>query len=71
VSAAVATVAIRAATRLVQRVERLPLRVDADVRVVLQHTPREVAADRFEHVVGDAPMRQRSRTSVSTTCGTR
>jgi hypothetical protein len=37
----------------IQRVELLPLRVDADMRVVLQHTPRQVAADRLEDVIGD------------------
>ena len=33
---------------------RLALRVDADVRVVLQHATGQVAADRFEQVIGDA-----------------
>jgi hypothetical protein len=40
----------------VQRVERPALGVDADVRVVLQHPARQVAADRFEHVIGDADL---------------
>ena len=38
----------------VESVERLALGVDPDVRVVLQHAAREVAADRFEHVIRDA-----------------
>jgi len=42
----------------VEGVERLTFRVDADVRVVLQHAPRQMAADRFEHVIGDAHLRQ-------------
>ena len=38
--------------RGVQRIERLALGVDPDVRVVLQHPARQVAADGFQHVVG-------------------
>ncbi|ODS54081.1 MAG: hypothetical protein ABS36_11585 [Acidobacteria bacterium SCN 69-37] len=44
--------------RFVQRVERLPLRIDADMRVVLQHPPRQVAADRLQDVVGHAQLRE-------------
>jgi hypothetical protein len=53
---AVADVAVAgsAPARLVQCVEGLPLRVDADVRVVLQHPAREVPVDRLEDVVGNA-----------------
>ena len=40
--------------RLVQRLERLALRVDPDVRVVLQHPARQMTADRLQHVIGDA-----------------
>jgi hypothetical protein len=36
----------------VQGVERLAFRVDADVRVVLQHAARQMTADGFEDVVG-------------------
>ena len=42
----------------VQGIERLALRVDPDVRVVLQHPARQVAADRFEHVIGHAHLGQ-------------
>lgn len=37
----------------VEGVECLALRVDADLRVVLQHPARQVAADRLQHVIGD------------------
>ncbi len=37
----------------IKSVERLALGVDADVRIVLQHPPRQVTADRFENVIGD------------------
>ena len=42
----------------IEGVERLALRVDADVRVVLQHPARQVAADRFEHVISHAHLGQ-------------
>jgi hypothetical protein len=33
-------------------------RVDADVRVMLQHPARQVSADRFQHVIGHAHFRE-------------
>ena len=48
-------------------VERLPLRVDSDVRVVLQHPARQMAADRFEQVIGDAHLLRSSRISARPT----
>jgi len=53
-----AAVGLGAPPRLVQRVEGLPLRIDADVRIVLQHAARQVTADRLQHVIGDAEFRQ-------------
>ena len=38
-------------SRLVKPVECGLLRLQPDVRIVLQHPPREVAGDRFDHVV--------------------
>ncbi|MDP2054847.1 MAG: hypothetical protein Q8L75_14510 [Acidobacteriota bacterium] len=32
----------------------MPFRVDADVRVVLEHPARQVAADRLQDVIGHA-----------------
>jgi len=43
-----------ASPQVVQRIERLALCVDPDVGIVLQHPARQVAADRFEHVIGHA-----------------
>jgi hypothetical protein len=45
----------------IEGIERLPFRVDADVRVVLQHSARQVTADRFEHVIGDTLLSTLSR----------
>jgi hypothetical protein len=42
------------ASGAIQGLERLAFRVDADVRVVLKHPARQMAADRLEHVIGDA-----------------
>ena len=42
----------------IQGIERLALGIDPDVRVVLEHAPRQVAADRFEHVIGHAHLGQ-------------
>ena len=38
----------------IQGIERLAFRVDANVRVVLKHPARQMAADRLEHVIRDA-----------------
>jgi hypothetical protein len=38
----------------VQGVERLAFRVDPNVRVMLQHSSRQAAGDRFQYVVGYA-----------------
>jgi hypothetical protein len=42
----------------IEGVECRELRVDPDVRVVLQHPTCQMTADRFEHVIGDARLRQ-------------
>lgn len=44
----------RRAAGSIEGVERLALRVDSEVRVVLPHPARQVVADRFEHAIGDA-----------------
>ena len=49
----------------IEGVQRLALRVDADVRVVLQHAARQVAADGFEHVIGHADLGQLGDDSVA------
>ncbi len=36
---------------LVEGVERLPLRVDPNARVVLEHPARQVSGDRFQDVI--------------------
>jgi hypothetical protein len=38
----------------IEGVERLALRVDSDMRVVLQHPARQMTADGLEHVVRHA-----------------
>ena len=56
--AAVAVCTVAASPQVVQGIQRLPLRVDPDVRVVLQHPARQMTADRFEHVIGHAHLGQ-------------
>jgi hypothetical protein len=51
-------VRLRTPPGFVQRVERLPLGVDADVRMVLQHPTRQMATDRFKDVITNAQFSQ-------------
>jgi hypothetical protein len=53
---------------IVERIQGLALRVDPDVRVVLQHPPRQVTADRFEDMIGHAHLGKLCDDRVLTVC---